>query len=72
MTPPPQLRLQLRLRSLSMLFFVLCMCVYTFSGLRSCASFLLSFLGYLPIQLVSPAGKPRGVVLLSPVFLHRS
>ena len=45
--------LQLRLRLLSVIFFVLCLCIYTFVGLRTCGSFILSFLGYLPMQMVS-------------------
>ena len=45
--------LQLRLRLLSVIFFVLCLCIYTFVGLRTCSSFILSFLGYLPMQMVS-------------------
>ncbi|KAL4431080.1 hypothetical protein ABPG75_006336 [Micractinium tetrahymenae] len=46
-------RLQLRLRGLILLFFALSVCLYTFVGAGSCRSYLLTWLGLLPVQLVT-------------------
>ncbi|KAL4431079.1 hypothetical protein ABPG75_006335 [Micractinium tetrahymenae] len=45
-------RLQVRMRSLSIGFFVLCVIVYSFVKLGTCSSFVLSWFGYVPMQVV--------------------
>ncbi|KAL4431078.1 hypothetical protein ABPG75_006334 [Micractinium tetrahymenae] len=47
--------LTVRMRSLSIGFFVLCVIFYTFVKLGTCSSFVLSWFGYLPMQLVMTA-----------------
>jgi len=58
--PPPLcrqlnfvIRLQARLAGLCFLFFVLCLVIYTFVGFNSCRSYMLSWLGFLPVLQVS-------------------
>lgn len=43
---------QVRMRALTIGFFVLSAIFYTFVGLNSCNSFALSWLGYMPVILV--------------------
>ena len=45
-------RLHARLRGLSIAFFVLSVVLYTLLSLGTCRSYLLSWLGFLPVQLV--------------------
>lgn len=49
---------QVRLRGASILFFVLCVVCYTYVNFSSCSSFMLSWLGYLPMQ--ATRGGARG------------
>lgn len=47
---------QVRLRGASVFFFVACVICYTFANFGSCSSFMLSWLGYLPMQASARRG----------------
>jgi hypothetical protein len=49
--------MQLRLRTLAFLFFILCSVIYFFVRIGTCSSFISSWLGFLPMQ-ASPASYP--------------
>jgi hypothetical protein len=46
-------RMQVRLRGLGITFFILCVVIYTFVKLSTCSSYIISWLGYLPMQIVA-------------------
>ena len=54
---------QVRLKALPIFFMVLCVCTYTYVRLGTCSSYILSWLGYLPMQVVSwtDAGAGRSM-----------
>ena len=62
--PPPHLaprqvvRLQTRLITLAMAFFVLCTITYTFVGFNSCSSYVISWLGERRGRTRRPASRP--------------
>ena len=45
--------LQVRLRTLAFLFFILCSVVYLFVDIGTCSSYISSWLGFLPMQASS-------------------
>ncbi|PSC73217.1 DEAD-box ATP-dependent RNA helicase 50 isoform A [Micractinium conductrix] len=46
-------RLQVRLRGPPILFFLLCVICLTFVKINTCSSYMISWLGYLPMQVVA-------------------
>ena len=43
-------RVQIRLRGLAFVFFVVCIVTYTYVGFNTCTSFVVSWFGYTPMQ----------------------
>ncbi|GAB4817725.1 hypothetical protein N2152v2_004771 [Parachlorella kessleri] len=59
-------RLQVRLRLISFLFFILCTVVYLFVHIGSCSSFISSWLGFLPMQFVMTCIAISGAFMVMP------
>eukprot|EP00887_Chlorella_sp_A99_P005583 scaffold1.g5583.t1 len=59
-----------RLRILAICFFVASSVIYTFVGINTCASYLTSWLGYLPMQLVMSAVAVANARIFMPKRPH--
>ena len=59
---PPFLHLQVRLKLLPILFFTICIITYTYVKLFTCSSYILSWLGYLPMASGRIAGSIKKAI----------
>ncbi|EFN59469.1 hypothetical protein CHLNCDRAFT_138062 [Chlorella variabilis] len=65
-------RLQIKLRGLSITFFVLCSITYTFVKLNTCSSYIISWLGFLPMQVVMTATAIANAYMTMPKRPHQT